>query len=166
MLLIPSVNTSTYIVQFCYIVLDDRFGVLNGTLKFAVAEAVGSRNDPELVEECSTTSRIINTNLINSDYVMLQHAFLIIKPISPFVSIIACWIPTTEYTECWPCPLFDISCWLAWWQVEDPSKLLMQNSRECTPSYLSTGISNLLQPAQADVVLGQLSRYLAKKLNT
>jgi hypothetical protein len=28
-------------------------------------------------------------------------------------------------------------------------------------SYLSTGISNLLQPAQEKVVLGQLSGYLA-----
>ncbi len=37
----------------------------------------------------------------------------------------------------------------------------MQSSRECTQSYLSTGISNLLQPAQAEVVLGQLSTYLA-----
>ncbi len=34
-------------------------------------------------------------------------------------------------------------------------------SRECTPPYLSTGILNLLQPAQAEVVLGQLSAYLA-----
>jgi hypothetical protein len=31
----------------------------------------------------------------------------------------------------------------------------------CTPSVLSTGISNLLQPAQAEVVLGQLSMFLA-----
>ncbi len=37
----------------------------------------------------------------------------------------------------------------------------MQISRECTPSDLSTGISNLLQPAQAEVVLGQLSTYVA-----
>jgi hypothetical protein len=37
----------------------------------------------------------------------------------------------------------------------------VQSSRECTPSYLSTGISNLLQPAQAEVALGQLSTYLA-----
>jgi hypothetical protein len=37
----------------------------------------------------------------------------------------------------------------------------VQSSRECTPSYLSTGISNLLQPAQAEVVLGQRSTYLA-----
>jgi hypothetical protein len=42
-----------------------------------------------------------------------------------------------------------------------PSGLLVQISRECTPPYLSTGISNLLQPAQAEVVLGQLSTYLA-----
>jgi hypothetical protein len=37
----------------------------------------------------------------------------------------------------------------------------VQISRECTPPYLSTGISNLLQPAQAEVVLGQLSMHLA-----
>ena len=37
----------------------------------------------------------------------------------------------------------------------------MQISWECTPPYLSTGISNLLQPAQAEVVLGQRSTYLA-----
>jgi hypothetical protein len=47
------------------------------------------------------------------------------------------------------------------WQVEDPSGLLGHRSRECTPAYLSTGISNLLQPAQAEVVLGHLSTYLA-----
>ncbi len=39
--------------------------------------------------------------------------------------------------------------------------LLVQSSRECTPPYLSTGLSNLLQPAQAEVELGQLSTYLA-----
>jgi hypothetical protein len=39
--------------------------------------------------------------------------------------------------------------------------MLVQSSKECTPPYLSTGISNLLQPAQAEVVLGQLSMYLA-----
>ncbi len=39
--------------------------------------------------------------------------------------------------------------------------MLVQISWECTPLYLSTGISNLLQPAQAEVVLGQLSTYLA-----
>jgi hypothetical protein len=38
--------------------------------------------------------------------------------------------------------------------------MLVQISRECTPPYLSTGISILFQPAQAEVVLGQLSRYL------
>jgi hypothetical protein len=38
--------------------------------------------------------------------------------------------------------------------------VLVQISRECTPPYLSTGISNLLQPAQAEVVLGHLSTYL------
>jgi hypothetical protein len=43
----------------------------------------------------------------------------------------------------------------------DPSVLLVQISWECTPSYLFTGISNLLQPAQAEVVLGHLSTYLA-----
>jgi hypothetical protein len=37
----------------------------------------------------------------------------------------------------------------------------VQISRECTPPYLPTGISNLLQPAQAEVMLGQLSAYLA-----
>ncbi len=42
-----------------------------------------------------------------------------------------------------------------------PRGLLVQISRECTPPYLSTGISNLLQPAQAEVVLGQRSTYLA-----
>jgi hypothetical protein len=40
----------------------------------------------------------------------------------------------------------------------------VQISRECTPPYLSTGISNLLQPAQAEVVLGQRSTYLASWL--
>ncbi len=39
--------------------------------------------------------------------------------------------------------------------------ILVQISRECTPPSLFTGISNLLQPAQAEVVLGQLSTYLA-----
>ncbi len=39
--------------------------------------------------------------------------------------------------------------------------MLVQISWECTPPYLSTGISNILQPAQAEVVLGQLSTYLA-----
>jgi hypothetical protein len=38
---------------------------------------------------------------------------------------------------------------------------LVQCSREFTPSDLSTGISKLLQPAQAEVVLGQLSMYLS-----
>jgi hypothetical protein len=37
----------------------------------------------------------------------------------------------------------------------------MQISWECTPPYLSTGISNLLHPSQAEVVLGQPSTYLA-----
>ncbi len=52
-------------------------------------------------------------------------------------------------------------CWLAQWKVEDPSVLLGHHSRGCTPAYLSTGISNLLQPTQAEVVLGHLSTYLA-----
>jgi hypothetical protein len=39
--------------------------------------------------------------------------------------------------------------------------MLVQISRECTPPYLFTGISNLLQPAQAEVVLGQLSTHIA-----
>jgi hypothetical protein len=46
----------------------------------------------------------------------------------------------------------------------DPSILLVQISRECTPPHLSTGISNLLQPAQAEVVLGHLSRSLTSWL--
>jgi hypothetical protein len=33
-------------------------------------------------------------------------------------------------------------------------------SWEFTPPYLSSGISNLLQPAQTEVVLGQLSTYV------
>jgi hypothetical protein len=71
----------------------------------------------------------------------------------------------TEYTECWPFPLFDILLntvsisLLA--SLVAGRRLLVQNSRECTPPYLSTGISNLLQPAQLEVVLGQLSTYLA-----
>jgi hypothetical protein len=65
----------------------------------------------------------------------------------------------TEYTEFWHCPLFP--CWLAYWQVEDPSVLLGHCSRECTQAYLSTGISNLPQPAQGEVVLGHFSTNLA-----
>ncbi len=42
----------------------------------------------------------------------------------------------------------------------------MQCSREFTPSDLSTGISKLLQPAQAEVVLGQLSMYLSSWVET
>jgi hypothetical protein len=42
----------------------------------------------------------------------------------------------------------------------------VQISRECTPAYLSTGILNLLQPAQAEVVLGQLSTYLVSWVGT
>ncbi len=68
--------------------------------------------------------------------------------------------------ESWPCTGLEIlfyylSRWLAFWQVGDPSALLVHCSRECTPPYLSTGISNLLQPAQAEVVWGQHSMYLA-----
>jgi hypothetical protein len=44
--------------------------------------------------------------------------------------------------------------------------MLVQISRECTTPYLSTRISNLLQPAQAEVVLGQLSTYLASWMQT
>ncbi len=47
------------------------------------------------------------------------------------------------------------------WEVGDLSVLLVHCSRECTLPYLSTGIWNLLQPAQAEVLLGQLSTYLA-----
>jgi hypothetical protein len=57
------------------------------------------------------------------------------------------------------------SCWLAWWQVGDPSVLLVRCSRECTLSDLSIGISNLLQPAQAEVVLGQPSTYLFSRIS-
>ncbi len=39
--------------------------------------------------------------------------------------------------------------------------MLVQISMECSQSHLSTGISNLLQPAQAEVVSGQLSTHLA-----
>jgi hypothetical protein len=42
-----------------------------------------------------------------------------------------------------------------------PQFELVHGSRECAPSELSTGISNLLQPAQAEVVLGQFSTCLA-----
>ncbi len=42
----------------------------------------------------------------------------------------------------------------------------MHISRGCTPPYLSTRISNLLQPAQAEVVLGQPSTYLASWVKT
>jgi hypothetical protein len=60
-----------------------------------------------------------------------------------------------------PAHLLIFSCWLVYWQVKDSSIQLVQYSRECTPSDLSIGISNLLQLAQAEVVLGQLSIYLA-----
>jgi hypothetical protein len=43
----------------------------------------------------------------------------------------------------------------------DPSVLLVHRSSECTPPYLSTGISNPLQLAQAVVALGQHSTYVA-----
>jgi hypothetical protein len=55
---------------------------------------------------------------------------------------------------------------IAYWQIGDPSVQLVLSSRECTPPYLSTGISNLLQPAQARVVLGQLSTYLTSWVAT
>jgi hypothetical protein len=51
-------------------------------------------------------------------------------------------------------------------QVGNPILMLARRSRECTPPYLSTGKSNLLQPAQAEVVLGQLSMYLASCVTT
>jgi hypothetical protein len=38
--------------------------------------------------------------------------------------------------------------------------MLVQIGKECTPSYLFTGKSNLFQPAQAEAVLGQRSTYL------
>jgi hypothetical protein len=44
------------------------------------------------------------------------------------------------------------------WQ---PNVQLAHSSRECIPPDLSTGISNPPQPAQVEVVLGQLSMYLA-----
>jgi hypothetical protein len=44
--------------------------------------------------------------------------------------------------------------------------MLVQISWECTPPYLFTGISNLLQPAQAEVLLGQRSTYLASWVKT
>jgi hypothetical protein len=44
--------------------------------------------------------------------------------------------------------------------------MLVQISRECTPPFLSTGISNLLQPTQAEVVLGKRSTYLASWAGT
>jgi hypothetical protein len=47
-----------------------------------------------------------------------------------------------------------------------PSVLLVQTSRESIPLDLSTGISNLLQPAQTEVVLGQHSMYLVSWGNT
>jgi hypothetical protein len=42
----------------------------------------------------------------------------------------------------------------------------VQISWEFTPPHLSTGISNLLQPAQAEVVLSQLSTYIASRYTT
>ncbi len=56
-----------------------------------------------------------------------------------------------KYVECWPYPAFDILL----------SVLLVQSSKECTLSDLSTGILNLLRPAQAEVMLGQLSTSFA-----
>jgi hypothetical protein len=63
---------------------------------------------------------------------------------------------STEYTECWPCPLFDIL-------LEKYFLLasLVHCSGQCTPSSISTGTSNPLQLAQTEVVLGQLSTDLA-----
>ncbi len=73
---------------------------------------------------------------------------------------------TTQYTECWPCPLFDIllnkyyPAGQTSGRQETTGVLLVKISRECTPSP-TLGTSNLLQPAQAEVMLGQLSTYLA-----
>ncbi len=47
-----------------------------------------------------------------------------------------------------------------------PSVLLVHRSRECTPPYLSTGTSHLLQLAQAEVMLGQHSSTNIDGLNT
>ncbi len=44
--------------------------------------------------------------------------------------------------------------------------MLVQISWERTLPYLSTGISNLLQPAQAEAVLGQRCTYLASWIAT
>ncbi len=43
---------------------------------------------------------------------------------------------------------------------ETPVYSWCTGSSECTPLYLSTGISNYLQPAEAEVVLGQHSMHL------
>jgi hypothetical protein len=47
-----------------------------------------------------------------------------------------------------------------------PQCNVVRISWECTPPYLSTGKSDLLQPVQAEVVLGQLSTYLASWIVT
>jgi hypothetical protein len=72
----------------------------------------------------------------------------------------------TEYSECWPRPLFDIllNKYFPAGQPSDRQETPMHCSRECTPPDLFTGISNLLQPAQAEVELGQLSWLLASWL--
>jgi hypothetical protein len=61
---------------------------------------------------------------------------------------------STEYTEC--CPVsFLIFCSISIFLLASlvtskrPNVLMVHSGRECTPPYLSTGISNLLQPAQA-----------------
>jgi hypothetical protein len=62
---------------------------------------------------------------------------------------------------------FLIFCWISIFLLASPvagrrpQYTAVQIIRECTPPYLSTGISNLLQPAQAEVVFGQHSTYLA-----
>ncbi len=69
-----------------------------------------------------------------------------------------------EYTECWPCPHFHnflnkyflLASLVA---GRGPQCSVGPCSRESTRPYLSTGISNL-HPAQAEVVLGQLSTYV------
>ncbi len=62
----------------------------------------------------------------------------------------------TEYTECWPCPLLlfcSISIFLLASLVagRNPSVILVQNSRECTPPYLSTGIKAPASPGRSRV---------------
>jgi hypothetical protein len=78
-----------------------------------------------------------------------------------------------KYIECWPFPPFYICtisiflpASLVTGTVGDPNGLLVQSSKECTPPDLSTGISNLLRPLQAEVVLGQLSMNFASWVST